>query len=313
MPDPTYVNPGGTVFSYASGLATGLTGTLTFKVLQDGAGTLLAPATAGVHEETTGNYRGTVVIPGTVTASATTTYSVYWTSGGTVIRDDDLSIIVSSAPTTSTPLAGLVDEVRQLVGAGTAQYTANGTTYWTDAQLQQRLDARRSYVSGAPLEMVAEPVTGGSGAVQFKRARVCVPGRVAAGTTTAGTAASWTLQSAAGVVPSGTAVVEQDGWVTFTTDQAGAALEFYGWTYDVYGAAADAVSAWASAVKTAYDFKTDDQEFNRSKMVKQLRERAQDLYRLAAPAAAVINVPEDRGARRRTGAMTANMRRTWGS
>lgn len=206
----------------------------------------------------------------------------------------------------------LVTTLRSLVSATTTEYTAAGDTWWTDAQLTERLDRRRFYIAGGELEWIPEPVIGGGGSAQYTRGVLNVPGAIEPQATTGGTAADWTMMTASGVVPAGTVTVYHDGHATFDTDQAGLGLEFYGFCYDLHAAAADCLDEWASHLKTAYDFKTDDQQFDRSQAHDMVTARAREMRRQGAPRAAVLTVPDDNPSRPRLGPMTANMRRKYG-
>ena len=207
----------------------------------------------------------------------------------------------------------LVTTLRDLIAATTTEYTVGSTSYWTDAQLYERLDRNRTYVTAGQIDWIPEPVLAGGGSLQYLRAAVRVNGMIEPAAATGGTAADWSVMTSAGVVPSGTVTVSSDGFTEFSTTQTGAPpFEFYGFAYDLTAAAADVLDAWASHVKTAYDFKTDDQQFDRSQAYEMLTGRARELRRSSAPRVAQLNVVDDNPAIRRTGAMTANQRRTLG-
>lgn len=207
----------------------------------------------------------------------------------------------------------LVTTLRDLIAATTTQYTVGSTAYWTDAQLYERLDRNRTYITGGQIDWIPEPVVSGGGSVQYTRALVNVNGMIEPAAATGGTALDWSVMTSSGVVPSGTVTISGDGFTEFSASQGGApAFEFYGFAYDLTGAAADVLDAWASHLKTAYDFKTDDQEFDRSQQFQMVSERAREMRRSVAPRVAQIVVPDDNPSVRRTGAMTANQRRTLG-
>lgn len=207
----------------------------------------------------------------------------------------------------------LTSQVRAMVSAGTAEYTAAGSTWWTDAQILDRIDQHRVYISSGEMEWIIEPVLGGGGSFQYKRGKLNVPGMIEPYAATGGTAPDWTIMTAIGVVPSGTVTIKNDGHVTFSANQPSVQLAFYGMCYDLYAAAADCLDEWASHLKTGYDFQTDQQNFNRSQAYEQVSDRAREMRRSQAPSAAMLNVYEDAPGRRRAGAMTANQRRTWGA
>ncbi len=67
---------------------------------------------------------------------------------------------------------------------------------------------------------------------------------------------------------------------TFAAHQP-AQVTIVGWTYDLYGAGADALEAWATRVKAAYDVRSGDQTLSRSMQFTQIMGAAMALRRRA--------------------------------
>jgi hypothetical protein len=167
----------------------------------------------------------------------------------------------------------LVDDLRGLVAAGTAEYTDGaGTAYWTSSQLTAALANRRWLTFEEPITYYAN--TGTSGTAQYLRARVDAPGRFESGTAGVG----GTIIDSLGATVSGY-TLDTDGWLLFTADQRGSVRYLTAWSYDVYAAAADVLEAWASNVKLHFDAETDQQRFDRSQKFKLLMEQASQYRR----------------------------------
>lgn len=206
----------------------------------------------------------------------------------------------------------LIDDLRILVSATETEYTAAGQTWWTDTQLQDVLDHHRVWAAAAPVHLVGEPVIGGSGTVQYVTGQLGVSGWVEPGLTDDGSTTDWKMMSAAGVIANGAVTLSSDGMVSFEEDQGQVQLEFHGWVYDLNAAAAECLAMWASHVKTAYDFRTDDQQFDRSQAYEQITARAREFLRSTAPKMARLVVGDDLPVPQHRGPVTANMRRTHG-
>lgn len=170
-------------------------------------------------------------------------------------------------------MSDIIARVRALTGAGTAAYTAGDTTYWTDDQIQDVLDAHRRDIVFE--QLTVDETRSGGGSVVFK-----------------------TYRSQHRNIEGGTAAVIEDGLgdnrgtadytldglrgvAVFTADQGGTALYLTGATYDVHGAAAEVLEGWATAVSLDFDFGTDGQDFSRSQKAKALAERAGEQRRKA--------------------------------
>lgn len=160
---------------------------------------------------------------------------------------------------------GVVAQLRGMVAAGTAEYTAGTAVYWTDDQLQEVLDRHRHYHPDVQLAWQTQIAAGGS--IAYHRGWIQPVGWFNAGTVAA---TSGTFVTSRGSTVTGW-TLHQDGWVTFSADQAGTAVYFRGHSYDVHGAAAEVLETWAGVEKLNFDFDTEgDQGYKRSQKIAQL-------------------------------------------
>lgn len=172
--------------------------------------------------------------------------------------------------TARTTMARLIQEVRNLTAADHAEYTIGTATYWDDAQVQTMLDRHRRDVNRAPLEAVYAWASGGS--IQYQEYRACFGEWEA----TDGGSAIFQVEDSTGA-NAGTAAWSADyarGIVTFAADQRGTAYYVTGRVFDLYGAAAELLRAWAAREKLAFDFSSDQQSFKRSQKAQTLLQMA---------------------------------------
>ena len=172
--------------------------------------------------------------------------------------------------TARTGMTDLIASLRGMTNAGTADYTIGSTAYWSDDQLQDKLDAHRLdfYSEELPCITAIE-----GGLVVYKTFRS--PYRnLESGTV------NFLLVDFQGT-PAGTADYTADyfaGVVTFTADQAAKQWWLTGRSYDVYAAAAD---IWrmkaAHASETSFDFSTDNHSIKGSNVPMQCLKMA-DYY-----------------------------------
>lgn len=178
--------------------------------------------------------------------------------------------------TIRTGMTNLVNRVRALTGAGTADYTAGSITYWTDNHIQDALDRHSRFVNYSPLQWIPQTTPGGT--VQWWDSQLLyrdiedAPGTVNGsrfiirdGTGAAIGTANYTLDAQAGRVSFG------------TVNQGGTAYYWTGYTYDVCAAAVDILRERASSVALWYDFKADNQSFSRSQARTNILEMIKDL------------------------------------
>lgn len=166
----------------------------------------------------------------------------------------------------------LIDRMRLLIGD-----PAGNDAYYTDEQLQERLDQRRTeyrYLSLIPLETIGQG--GGVTYLEYRAARpdlfqsVLRTGR-----------ASWlgdweedgTLFGADyGALSPSSSDWRRGAW-TFSAHQP-PPVTIVGRRYDLPGAGADALEAWAAGLKTEYDVKSGDQTLARGMQAGRLLELA---------------------------------------
>lgn len=165
----------------------------------------------------------------------------------------------------------LVSTVRRLTMAGTAEYTAAGTAWWSDDQIEQVLNFHCRDIVGE--QLTPEKTMTGGGSVEWRtyRSRYRNLG------------GAITIEDSLGD-ERGTAEYTVDrthGVVTFTADQGGTALYLTGRAYDPHGAAAEVLEAWAAAVSLDFGFGTDGQRFDRQQKAEMLAKRAGEQRRRA--------------------------------
>lgn len=185
-------------------------------------------------------------------------------------------------------LATLITRVRGLTYAGTAEYTLGATTYFSDEHMQEYLDAHRRDLWDVPAQAVPRRIGGGS--VVYYDYLVGAENLEA---TNAGTAVFLVRDGLGATLGTATYTVDyQRGAMTFTADTGGSARYVDARAYDLYGAAADVLEAWAAREKLSFDAQTEDQRFTRSQKHKQLLTMAAE-YRRRAGATTVLTVRSD--------------------
>lgn len=169
-------------------------------------------------------------------------------------------------------MINLINHVRRLTSANTAEYTVDGIAYWADSHLQDVLDEHADYLIDYPLQWQASINTSGVPAYKIAQSAYGYLEGLSSGT------ARFYINTAAGSVV-GTANYSVDysqGRVSFTSDQGGTAYYLSGYSYDVYGAAADVWQQRLANFSDWYDFQADNQTFTRS----QAFDHAQAMLRL---------------------------------
>ena len=157
-------------------------------------------------------------------------------------------------------MSKLINRVRALASAGTAEYTIGDITYWTDEHIQDKLDSNAQFVIDAPLLWQPQSIGGGTVTYVVAEAQYRDFEEATSGT------ARWIVRDGPGA-QIGTANYSADyrqGRLTFTSDQGGTAYYLTGYTYDVHSAAADVWLERLANFADWYDFRADNQTFNRS-------------------------------------------------
>ena len=162
-----------------------------------------------------------------------------------------------------TGMTALLEEVRGMCEAGTAEYTVGTTSYWSDNALQDILDVNRRDIVFAPL--VVLPVTTSGGTLVYKEYRSPYDFLEA---TSGGTDILY-LQDSSGAT-AGTSLWSADyrrGVFTFTNNTSGTTFYITGRSYDLKAAAAD---VWrrkaAHYAPTSFNFSTDNHSISREQV-----------------------------------------------
>ncbi len=170
-------------------------------------------------------------------------------------------------------MSALIQRVRSLTYAGTAEYTLGTAAFWDDDQIEQVLDRHRVEIFRERLGR--EPSYPGGGSVVYK-IHFSSYGNLEAGT-------ALFIEDSVGD-NRGTAdysVDYQTGRIDFSADQAGTTLYMTARSYDPFGAAAEVLESWAASEARQFDFATDGQSFQRRQKAEGLREQARLLRKRA--------------------------------
>jgi hypothetical protein len=192
--------------------------------------------------------------------------------------------------TTRTSVDYIIAEVRRLTGAGTAEFTVDSTSYFTDEQIEQVLDSRRLRL--ARHEIVFEPeLSEGGGTSIYKNARIGYAWVEDASSTTAFkmTDSQGSIQATAGYTLSA-----EDGFITFTADQGGSSRFVTSWVHNPYKAAVDILTSWNSELARQPDFATDNMRVWRSQKQKAIAEQIKTLKDMAGMVPHIQVVPMNR-------------------
>lgn len=163
-------------------------------------------------------------------------------------------------------MANLILRLRSMVDAGTADYTVNSVAYWTNEQLQDRLDMVRCDLHGVPLQSVVE--TGSGGTAQYF-VYYAPKGNLEESTAPGGTII-WRVVDGLGSVL-GTALYNVEyipGVIRFTSDTLGTRLYLWARSYNLEAAAAEVWRSKAAHVASAYNWASDNQKFDRAVLMK---------------------------------------------
>jgi hypothetical protein len=160
-------------------------------------------------------------------------------------------------------MADLLLTLRGLTAAGSAEYTVNAVSYWTDQQLQDVMDRHVYPIRHEELLPLETYGTGGTVTyLDYQSPRRFLE-------TTSGGTSRFVIQDEGGTTV-GTASYSVDypkGLVTFTADTTGLSRFLTGFSYDVNAAAADVWGQKAAHYVTAYDFSTDNHNLRRSQII----------------------------------------------
>jgi hypothetical protein len=276
-----YVAPNATFEAVAANFPTGIVGTIGVRLVDNSGATVTARTTAGIteHPAASGIYAVTLTSP--VVAGQ---YSVVWDTGGSdvswAVEEVVVTItpqqVVGLSPTVTNARLGMtniINNVRSLTYAGTAEFTLGTVSYFTDGHIQDILDRHRVDVFRERLERV--PNYDGSGTVTYTT-HYSGYKNLEAGT-------ALFIEDSAGV-NRGSATYSVDyqvGRIDFASDVAGTTLYMTAKSYDPFGAAAEVLESWAASEARSFDFTTDGQSFSRKQKADGLREQARALRKRA--------------------------------
>ena len=186
-----------------------------------------------------------------------------------------------------TTMAYLIEELRGMGNAGTADFTVGTVSYWSDDQLQNILDRRRYDVYREELQMIPKHI--GSGTVEYYEHM----SRYEMFEETSGGSAIFYIENSIGT-DQGTALWTADyraGKVTFLANTDGTAYYLTGRVFDLNGAAADVwrkKAVQVAASSSGFDWSTDNMSMKRSQQVSQARDMVGYYDGLAWPKTAVM-------------------------
>lgn len=160
-------------------------------------------------------------------------------------------------------LSYLIDYIRLNSVSGTADYTVGTTTYWSDDQIQAQMMRLHSRYIEMPLIM--EPTLDTNGSTTYKHYKPRA-GRAFEGT--ASGSPYWAITDSMGsVIPTSQYTVDSwSGRIVFTNDQAGSARFLTAYTYRPEATVADIWAVKTGHYSSAIDFRSSDQQFNRSQL-----------------------------------------------
>jgi len=181
----------------------------------------------------------------------------------------------------------IIDEVRRITGAGTAEYSlvdqAGATvTYYTDEQIERILDSRR--IRMARHQVLYEPELNTGGTTIYQHAKVGF---------------AWVEDETAGGADNNMKITDnvgsvigtasytfsaEDGYISFTADQVGSARYVTGWIHNPYKAAVDVLTSWLNELVKQPDFQTDNMRVWRSARAEAVRQQISDLKEMAGMA-----------------------------
>lgn len=179
---------------------------------------------------------------------------------------DGTGTSTTSGTTIRAGMYTLVETLRGMSDAGTADWTNGTITYWDDTQMQNVLDRHR-------FEFVREQASpvityDGSGASVYKIYWLPYQ-NIESGDV-------FEVETSDGAsVTTGFAVDYQAGKITFTADTVGTSYYVSGRYYDMNAAASDIWRIKASNASKQFDFSTDNHSIKRGAYVKNCLEMAE--------------------------------------
>ena len=156
-----------------------------------------------------------------------------------------------------TGMSDLIQTVRELSNAGSADITIGTVSYWSNDQIEDLLDVHRDDFQFQPMLVNPEQAVGSVVYKEFHTEPYIESGTVFYLQTAGGSAVGTSLYS----------VDYNRGIVTFTNDTAGTAFYASGRTYDVYGASAEIWDRKAANVSSMVDWSSDNHSVKNSQLL----------------------------------------------
>lgn len=164
--------------------------------------------------------------------------------------------------------------LREMTDSGTADYTVNGSAYWTDDQLQAYADQQRQRRFDAPLQYIPQYISGTTIYQEYVAADGWVEG-------TAGSA--FVVRDADGSAVTAYSLNATTGDVTFDSDTNGSAYYATYTAYDMERAAAEVWRQKAAHFSGRFDVATDNHDLKRSQVYQHATQMAKHYEMMAKP------------------------------
>lgn len=174
-------------------------------------------------------------------------------------------------------MANLISELREMIEAGTADYTLAGVVHWTDDQLQAELDRERDDFR-IELERRSQLLNNTTIYHDYYYDARWVE-EAESGTPV------WQVENTNGSVI-GTANYTrnyQAGHLRFTTNTSGSVYYLRGRKYDLYRTAANVWGKKAAHYHGRFDIETDNHSLKRSQLIQHARAMRQMYATMAGP------------------------------
>jgi hypothetical protein len=164
-----------------------------------------------------------------------------------------------------TGMTDVISDLRGMVDAGTADYTINSVSYWTDDQLQVTLDRHRSDFYHSPA--YPTPSIGVGGTVIYNDYWLGIQN---VETTTGGTAVFYVQDASGSAIGTASYSIDyRQGKVSFVSDTGGSTYYATGRAYDLNAAAADVWRQKAAQVAKMFSFSTDNHRADKGALRKE--------------------------------------------
>ncbi len=166
----------------------------------------------------------------------------------------------------------LITKLREFTHAGTADHTVAGVQYWTDDQLEEKLDATRKTHKDVVLTALSDFSGGDYTYTEYP---------FTAHQWAEGTATGWNLVDGDGsAVPSYT-VNFHASMITFDADTAGTSYLLSTRTYDMYGVAAEVWEQKAGFYEHNVDWSADNHSIKASQQRDFCLKKAEEYRRMS--------------------------------